>query len=334
MSFPHPVSRDLYLFYREQPMTDTRFSSNWLDQYKDPFAVLGLSVVADDNRVLKRYRSVVKLLHPDRFVGENSDNKASATQFLSRLVNPAYKKLKQRRGRAESLAELRFQVRQNMDTLAPVSDIGQTLLKTPIARVETVYEQAIAELVERQYSPLDEFESVTVTLSELNLIYLRLKMKEPIIREKRVGVMPLNQDQAIEINTIPVNPEAKTLSYAQRHYLRAEDYLKKDNLQMAVKELKDAIKLESDQSDYHALLAKAYILQKLPGAAKAYCRRALSLNPNHALALRCAQILKIDSPVTDLPTHSSKYTTQSSRKPKVNANRSSTGIFNIFARRA
>ena len=316
-------------------MTDTRFSSTWLDQYKDPFAVLGLSVVADDNRVLKRYRSVVKLLHPDRFVGGNTHEQASATQFLSHLVNPAYKKLKQHRGRAESLAELRFQVRQNMDTLAPASDLAQKLLKTPIARVETEYEQAIADLVERQYSPIDGFEEITPILAELNLIYLRLRMKEPIIREKRVGVMPLNQDEAIEIQTIPVNPEAKTLSYAQRHYLRAEDYLKKDNLQMAVKELKDAIKLESDQSDYHALLAKAYILQKLPGAAKAYCRRALSLDPSHVLALRCATILKIDCPTSPIQTStnsSPKHT--ASHRQHVNSKRTTTGLFNIFARRA
>lgn len=317
-------------------MTDNRFSSTWLDQYQDPFAILGLSVVADDKRVLTRYRSVVKLLHPDSFVGGNLEEQASATQFLSRLVNPAYKRLKQRRGRAESLAELRFQVRQNMDTLVPASDAAQKLLKTPIARVETEYENAIADLVEQQYSPLNQFETITPILTELNLIYLRLKMKEPIIREKRVGVMPMNQDEAIEIKTIPVNPEAKTLSYAQRHYLRAEDYLKKENLQMAIKELRDAIKLESDQSHYHALLAKAYILQKLPGAAKAYCRRALSLEPTNILALRCAKILKIDCPMPDMPTPSSpsrEYTTQPHRRQK-KSNSSTPGLFNIFARRA
>lgn len=317
-------------------MTDTRFSSTWLDQYTDPFAILGLSVVADDKRVLTRYRSVVKLLHPDRFVGGNPEEQASATQFLSRLVNPAYKKLKQRRGRAESLAELRFQVRQNMDTLVPASEVAQKLLKTPIARVETEYENAIADLVEQQYSPLSEFERVTSTLTELNLIYLRLKMKEPIIREKRVGVMPMNQDDAIEIKTIPVNPEAKTLSYAQRHYLRAEDYLKKDNLQMAIKELRDAIKLESDQSHYHALLAKAYILQKLPGAAKAYCRRALSLEPTNILALRCAKILKIECPVPDMPTpsQSSKTYVRNSSQRKKKSRSATPGFFSIFARRA
>ncbi|MEM9215841.1 MAG: molecular chaperone DnaJ [Cyanobacteria bacterium P01_F01_bin.150] len=318
-------------------MTDPRFSSNWINQYKDPFAALGLSVAADDNRVLKRYRSVVKLLHPDRFVGGDPHQKANATQFLSRLVNPAYKKLKQHRGRAESLAELRFQVRQNMDTLAPESEFAQKLLRTPIARVETVYEQAIAKLVENQYSPLDKFENVTTTLAELNLIYLRLKMKEPIILEKRVGIVPLDQAQAIEIKTIPVNPEAKTLSYAQRHYLRAEEYLKKGSLQMAVKELKDAIKLESDQSDYHALLAKAYILQKFPGAAKPYCRRALSLDPSHVLALRCAKILKIDCLLPEVPVAKSRaasYNSSSSRRKMGDSNKASTGLFNLFARRA
>ncbi|NET53866.1 MAG: hypothetical protein F6K09_36100, partial [Merismopedia sp. SIO2A8] len=322
-------------------MVHPRFSVQWLDQYSDPFAVLGLSVLADEKRLLKRYRAVAKRLHPDSLLSASPEDQDCATQLLARLVNPSHKKLKQKRGRAECLATLRFQVRQQMDTLAPTSEWGHNLLKTPILRVEAMYEQAIAELGERQYNPLEEFELITPILSELNLIYLRLKMKEPMIREKRVGIITPPSDQEIKIKTIPVDPATKTLTYGQRYYRRAEEYLKKGNVTAAIQELQDAIKLESDQSHYHALLAKAYLMQKLPGAARAYCRRALKLNCNNRLALQCAKILKldvsifVDPPQTESPkpnisnipgNYKPIYRYRYSNPPP----EKTTGIFNLF----
>jgi curved DNA-binding protein CbpA len=46
-------------------MTQLLFSPEWLNLLTDSYAVLGVSVAADERRVLKRYRSVAKLLHPD-----------------------------------------------------------------------------------------------------------------------------------------------------------------------------------------------------------------------------------------------------------------------------
>ncbi|NEQ97496.1 MAG: molecular chaperone DnaJ [Cyanothece sp. SIO2G6] len=282
------------------PMVHPRFSAQWLENYADPFAIMGLSVLADDRRTLKRYRTIAKLLHPDSLMLSSDQERENATQFLARLVNPAYRKLKQHKGRAEELATLRFVVRQRMDTVEPTTAWGRSLLKTPIVQVEAVYEQAIAELCEQQYSPLEAFESTTAALAELNLIYLRLKIGEPMVREKRFGVVPPAPQKEIEIAVKPVEPGSKPPSYAQRHYTRAEEYLSKGNLQQAINELKGAIKLESDQSKYHALLAKAYLMQKMRGAAKAYCRRALNLDPKNMLALRCAKYLKLEHPANEL----------------------------------
>lgn len=281
-------------------MVHPRFSAQWLENYSDPFAIMGLSVLADDRRTLKRYRTIAKLLHPDSLMMSSAQERENATQFLARLVNPAYKKLKQHKGRTEELATLRFVVRQRMETVEPTTEWGRSLLKTPVVQVETVYEQAIAELCEQQYSSLDGFESTTAVLGELNLIYLRLKISEPMVREKRFGVVPPAPEREIEIKPEPIDPGRKPPSYAQRHYMRAEEYLSKGNVQQAINELKDAIKLESDQSKYHALLAKAYLMQKMRGAAKAYCRRALNLDPQNILALRCAKYLQLELPTSEL----------------------------------
>ena len=44
------------------------YSVEWQNWLVDPYAVIGVPVTADGQRLLKRYRSVAKLLHPDRYI--------------------------------------------------------------------------------------------------------------------------------------------------------------------------------------------------------------------------------------------------------------------------
>jgi Tfp pilus assembly protein PilF len=81
--------------------------------------------------------------------------------------------------------------------------------------------------------------------------------------------------------------------YAQRHYQRAIQYAHQANWTRAVEELRDAIKLEPKNSDYHALLGVVHWQQKFPGMATVYIRQALKLNPEHPLALKYAEKLNI-----------------------------------------
>jgi tetratricopeptide (TPR) repeat protein len=279
-------------------MSQVNFSTDWLEKFSDPYAVLGLSVASDDRRVLKRYRTVAKLLHPDSLIGSGEEAIALANQLLARLVNPAYQRLKQDKGRADTLAMLRFRVRRltRNEPLAPDFEMAHQLLSTPVPNVDVFYEQAIAQLADFQYQQLDQFETITFQLGELNLVYLRLKMGEPIMREKAMGLMSAPQAKVPRFTPqTPVDEERQHVNYAQRHYLRAQEYVKKGNLAMAIQELKDAIRIDSDQSEYHALMARAYIMQNLPGAAKPYVRRALKLNVEDPLALACAKRLNISA---------------------------------------
>lgn len=81
--------------------------------------------------------------------------------------------------------------------------------------------------------------------------------------------------------------------YAQRHYQRAIQYANQANWTRSVEELRDAIKLEPKNSDYHALLGVIHFQQKFPGMATVYIRHALKLNPQHPLALKYAGKLNI-----------------------------------------
>ncbi|NEQ27491.1 MAG: molecular chaperone DnaJ, partial [Microcoleus sp. SIO2G3] len=148
-------------------------------------------------------------------------------------------------------------------------------------------------LSETQYEPLQQFELITPQIEELNVIYLRLKMGEPMIREKRTGIIAAKEAKPIEF--VPLDPtlEKPRVSYAQRHYIRAQEYMKQAEWKKAENELRDAIRLEPKQSDFHALLAKTYLMQNLPGMAKVHFQQALKLNPRHEMALQYAHQLKI-----------------------------------------
>ncbi|BAU41743.1 J domain-containing protein [Leptolyngbya sp. O-77] len=303
-------------------MSQRSFSPDWLTQFTDPYAVLGLSVTADERRVLKRYRAIAKLLHPDSFAQADAANRELATQLFARLVSPTYQKIKQDKGRAEHLALLRFRVRRmsREEPMHPQSAIAQALIKTSLANIDVFYEQAVTDLAAKQYTPLDQFESVTEQLGELNLVYLRLKMGEPIIREKRTGIVSTAAPTPAAFAPAPPTDEEKpAIDYAQRHYQRAQEYVRKNNPGLAVRELKDAIKIDPKKSEYHALLAVAYLMQDLPTMAKVHCRQALKLNPKDPLALRYAPRLNIPLEAPDAPDS----------KPRTQGG----GLFGLFARK-
>ncbi|MEX0272194.1 DnaJ domain-containing protein [Leptolyngbyaceae cyanobacterium UHCC 1019] len=271
-------------------MSQSSLILDWTKKFVDPYAVLGVAVTADDNRILKRYRDTAKLLHPDRF-GLEGNAKELATQLLASLVNPAYKQLKVEKGRNESVANLRIKVRlfhKKNGAIAPQSTIARQLLDHPVSAVDVFYEQAITKLANAQYHDLDQFESTTDQLSELNLVYLQLKLGDMGVREKRSGIIAAAEAKPFNITPTPVTSEVVTESYDQRHYRRAKQYAKNSNWTEVINELRDAIKLKGDKSEYHSLLGVAYLRQKNQGYARAHLKRALELDPNDPLVIKYA----------------------------------------------
>ncbi len=299
----NPLKLDCSLYTRPIAlgfMSQTNFSTEWLQQFSDPYATLGISVTVDDRRVLKRYRFVAKQLHPDVYANNADDSKEFANQLLARLINPAYQRLKQEKGRAEMMANLRFRVRRMTrdQALTPDGEWALKLMKTPPPSLDINYEQAVTALAEKQFQDFAQFEAITQELAELNLVYLQLKMGEPLVREKRSGVVPAAEAKPIQFTPVTTDVDRPEMTYAQRHCQRARQYLKRQNWSMAMQELRDAIRLEPKNSEYHALLAKSYLMQNLPGMAKVHFRQALSLDPKNPIALQYVKTLniKLDSP--------------------------------------
>ncbi|MDJ0616319.1 MAG: DnaJ domain-containing protein [Calothrix sp. MO_192.B10] len=276
-------------------MSQTFLHSEWLQQLVDPYAVLGISVGADEHQILRRYRSLARQLHPDRYHRNNCPDHKLAQAIFTRLINPAYEQIKSIKNRRNTIEIIRTQVE------AGNLWKGHTI-KTPIARemielssleADLFYEQAIASLASVQYKLLDRADQVTQQIRELNLVYLCLQRSVPLT-EKSTALVPQVNREPKRIN---LNQTAQSQSlqknYAQRHYQRAIDYVKQSNWKLAVPELRDAIKLQPQQSDYHALLGLVHLKQGLTGMARVYMRQALKLNPEHRLALKYALRLKI-----------------------------------------
>jgi tetratricopeptide (TPR) repeat protein len=97
--------------------------------------------------------------------------------------------------------------------------------------------------------------------------------------------MPAPTGRPIKSTTI--SPRRKDSSYDCPRYRRAQEYLRSSAWDDAIQELKDAIELNPQQADYHALLGIAYFKRNLTAdksMAKVYLKRALSLEPHHPLA--------------------------------------------------
>jgi len=276
-------------------MSQTFLPPKWLEQLCDPYAVLGISVIADDRQIFKRYHSLAKLLHPDRNAKNCNPDQELATAIFSHLINPAYEQLKHRQKRLIAIAMLRSDARvSEQKPLSSQSAIAQEIMEMSTPQAELFYEEAIASYAEAQYKSLDQFYQVTQQITILNLVYLRLHKPDLFPPQKAVPIISEVKVKPVEL-TLSEQTDGKPVltNYAQRHYQRAIEYVRLEKWPLAVQELRDAIKLEPSNSDYYALLGLVHLKQKFIGMARVYIYQALKLNPQNSLALKYAPELKI-----------------------------------------
>ena len=142
--------------------------------FNDYYAVLGLPLTADASHVRRRYLLIAKCLHPD-IHGRTHSEKQVATQYLSKLVNPAYNVLSQERERTEYSAILKLLGKRLMkrnQKFAPQSELAKKYL---VSAQSINYEQTIHEIAKIQYEDLDRALEHIGLLSELNLVHILLQ---------------------------------------------------------------------------------------------------------------------------------------------------------------
>jgi len=279
-----------------------------LDTFEDHHAALGLPVDADASKVRKRYLRIARKLHPDSMVGCSAQEKAQATEVLSKLVNPAYEMLSQDKNRKEYLILTRLkgqQVKQQKDALTKgLGDSAMQLLKAP--NVDGAYKQLVQQLADQQFDALDKIVEVVGSLSELNLVYLLRQKGSPMsaapARAKsaanaaprpgqpaaglgrpgagRPAVAAGNDNQPTIIQT-----QAHQMSLADGYLRRAEEYLRKKALSQAILELRDGLRAAPKDSRCHSLMGTIYLQQNQATMAKVSIRKALELNPKDLRAI-------------------------------------------------
>jgi curved DNA-binding protein CbpA len=295
-------------------MLQKSLSKEWRNLIIDPYAMLGVSVNADERNISKRYYVLAKQLHPDNYINNDKPDRELAQAVFTQLINPAYEQLKQTKNRLEVIALLRSEAKSldKQKAVAAQTSIIQVMSTMSAQEAELFYEDVVKSYASAQYHSMQQAYQVTQQLSALNIVYLSCQQTKNPLGNQPQSITTQEETTAIqnnqEENTLIQNNsssgrifKADLINYAHRHYERAVDYSKKELWNLAVQELRDAIKLDTTNADYYALLGVVHFNQKFIGMAKVYIRQALKINPQQPLALKYAKLLQIQTTETVAP---------------------------------
>ncbi|MEO0407035.1 MAG: J domain-containing protein [Cyanobacteria bacterium P01_A01_bin.135] len=254
-------------------------------EFVDHHAVLGIPITADPGGVRKRYLRIVRRLHPDSASIKTTAEQQLANELLSKLVNPAYEKLSQEGEYNEYalLLELKGkEARQREETIILNGNYARQLASTP--DIEGTYLKGVEELGSKLYQSINDSVGLVGELSELNMVYLMRQQTGSLRRDsnKAADTAPTTSG-ARDTGSGPTRPPSMT-DLINAYMRRAEEYATKHRYNQAVLEMREALKLDPQNSHCHARLGMIYLKNEQPTMAKVHFRKALQLNPNETIA--------------------------------------------------
>jgi len=256
-------------------------SGLFTDDFIDHHAVLCVPINAEIKEIRQRYLQIAQILHPDTSNLVGDLEKQIANSLLSKLVNPAYKRLSGEKTHSEHLlilSQMGKRLAQEAASIKVETQLAKELLAA--ANVSVSYQKAIAQIAETQFNDLQQSYKIIGQVSELNLVYL-MRTSEELIT-KPPSSQPHNLGQKLPSPpTLPLKEESLTEKYLRR----AQNLLETDQLSQATVELQDALKLEPRNSHCHSLMAMVYLKQNQLKMAKIHFDNALKLNPKDKIAL-------------------------------------------------
>lgn len=271
----------------------------FLLDFTDHHAILGISVDAEVKDIRKRYLKIARRLHPDSCVSESEEDRQRASQFLSKLVNPAWEKLSQEKERSEYTLLLKLkgqQALQKRGSIELLSNLAKQLLTSN--NPDHFYQVSLKDLANKQYDHLDQTIELTAQISELNLAYLMRKENgdSAVGEERRSIYTGRNIPDSTQSPTKPPRSAApeppKRESFTDQYYRRAEAFYGKGNFAQAILELRDALKIEPNNSRCHSLLGMIHLRQNQLPMAKVHINKALQIDPRDENALKAKQKLE------------------------------------------
>ncbi|KAB0240491.1 J domain-containing protein [Microcystis aeruginosa EAWAG127a] len=272
--------------------------SQGLFQYDliDHFAILGVSIDAEQEEIRKRYLKIVYKLHPDTCRINTPVEREQANQLLSKLVNPAYEHLGHKLSREEFrlvLTQMGKAMAKDSSKITISSEPARKLAQST-ANYELAYQKILQSLVIDQYTALENTYQKIAQLSELNLVYLILtegQGNKKTIQKVFISQGNPHQSELLEATVTTAAPAKAKESPLEAYIRRAQASLDQNNPAQALRELRDALREEPDNSICHALLGLAYLQQNQLSMARVHINRAWQTNPKDATVIRCKREL-------------------------------------------
>lgn len=316
------------------------FAFDFIDQH----AVLGVPVDADTQTIRKRYLKIARKLHPDSYVSESEEDKQRASQFLSKLVNPAWEKLSQEKDRVEYDLIIKLKAKQaaKQDNL-DLGSLGRELLAA--SNPDHFYRASLKSLADQQFDQMDQALELIGQISELNMVYLMRKegqtststpTKKPIYTGSNIP--DSSQSSVRPVATQQTSMQSQQESVTEQYCRRAEGYAKKNNFAKAVLELRDALQMDPRSSRCHALLGMIYLKQNQTTMARIHLDKALEIEPGNEMAMAGKQHLEAQKNGGKAATtaQTGKTTAKAPPAPKSTAktnkpnDKSGGGLFGLF----
>lgn len=299
----------------------------------DHHAVLGIPINADTKQARKQYLKIARSLHPDTVKSKSDAEKKQASELLSKLVNPAYEQLSKSASQNEYqlvLSQTGKRLAGERNKPAPESDAAKQLARAG-ANIDTAYQTAIKQLASSQYKDPAQALSAIAEISELNMVYLMCKqgagvgVKSTAQPSKSSG-SPKASPKSPTGSPAPSSPQVQPekASPVDPYVRRAQEYVKKNNYAKAVLELRDAIKLEPNNSSCHAMLGMTYLRQNQVTMAKVHINKALASNPEEPLALQGKKAL---DRITGQATTTGNKSSAAASQGKSSQQQSKKGLF-------
>ena len=302
----------------------------------DHHAVLGVSLDADPKKIRLRYLKIAQKLHPDKCRKDPTKMKA-AGEILSKLVNPAYEQLSRKTAFAEHqlvLTQMGKRLAENRDKVTVKSSSARELLKAGNSSADLVYQKLLILLASEQYQSLDLATKNIEAISELNMVYLMLQGDRRINRSGKNTASTTTTNKppqaktkatATTVNT-SAEPEPTTKSRVDAFVARAQQYISKGEHARAIKELKDALRIDPNHGIAHAVMGKAYLHRRQLTMAKVHISKAYKAEPHNPIVIDSKKALDKLSKAAN----KSKTSQPSSQKSSKNDKPANSGFFSGF----
>ncbi len=265
---------------------------------KDYYAILGVPISATPKDIRLRYLKLAYQLHPDTNQSKSKEEKALASSILSKLVNPAYENLYKDKLRKECqliFSELAYRLAPELDRITLSSELAKKLLKET-TNLDKIYKEAVEKIAQDQYQDLSKLHLKIAILSELNLVYLLRQKREEL--GKIMGTTPTvavsnSTTTGGTVAAAATEKQEKTpVSRIDKLIASAQKYIQENNLEAAMFDLREAVKLEPNNAIVHALLGSVYLQQGNLPYARIHINKAVSLDANNPTVKEAQQKLK------------------------------------------